>query len=843
MTFVLRMAWRETRAAWRRLLFFFLCIAIGVGAIAALRSIIQNVRGVLVGQARTLIAADIVVSSAQPWTDAARNHIAAALDGVGPVIRAETIETATMARPADPAKPLARMVEVRGIDAAFPLYGSIDLAGGRRYSHALLEHDGVLVRPELLTQLDVAVGDGLVIGNRTFTIRGVIENEPGRRVGGFSLGPRVIIDRDAVGGAGLLTFGSRARYQILLRVEERRVERLVAHLKAQFRNTFIGVRSFRTTEDDLGDDLLRAENYLSLVGLIVVVLGGIGISSVTRVFLEQKLRSIAVLKCLGAGTRQVLAVYVVQVSLLGLAGSLAGLGLGRIALAAAPDQLGAGPSALPLSHALTPAAMLQAIGIGVLIALLFSLVPLLRVRHVRPSLLLRHEESRASGIDWVRYGVTALVVVAVVGLAAWQAASLRVGMAVGIGFGIVVFLLYAAGWLLVRLTARLDRVSWFPVRHAALHLHRPGNQTRLVLLAVGLGAFFIVGIRAVQVNLLREMAVDVGEDTPDMFLIDIQEDQAPGVHAMLRQRTGHDPRVIPVLRARITQVRGRETSLDTIEDIRGRGSLAREYTLTYRPRLERNEQIVAGRFWDGTPSDKPEVSIEESIRERFKIDVGDTIQFTVLGQPIDATVTSVRHVNWRDSRAGGFMFVFRPGVLEDAPHWYIAPVRGPADVGARARLQRDLVVAYPNVSVIDVREVLETVRGVVSNVTLGIAAVGGLVLFTGIVILVGAVAMTKFRRVYEAAILKTLGASARLVGAVLVLEYGILGTLAGIIGALAGSVLGWAVTRYVIQVPWRLPLGDVLASVVITAALVAVVGLLASADVLRGKPLATLRAE
>jgi putative ABC transport system permease protein len=653
----------------------------------------------------------------------------------------------------------------------------------------------------------------------------------------------VIVERDAVARAGLLTFGSRARYQILLRLEEPRVAPLVTRLKAQFKNTFVSVRSFRTTEDDLGDDLLRAENYLSLVGLVVVVLGGIGISSVTRVFLEQKLRSIAVLKCVGAGTRQVLAVYVVQVTLLGFAGSLAGLGLGRLALAAAPDRLGTGPSALPLSHALTLPAMLQAIGIGVLVALLFSLVPLLRVRHVRPSLLLRHEESRASGVDWVRHGVTVLVVLGVIALAAWQAASVRIGVAVGVGFGVVVLVLYAAGWLLVRLTARLDRASSFALRHAVLHLHRPGNQTRLVLLAVGLGAFFIVGIRAVQVNLLREMAVDVGEDTPDMFLIDIQADQVAGVHALLQQRTGHDARVIPVLRARVTQVRGRDTSLDTIDDVRGRGSLAREYTITYRPHLETNERVLAGRFWDGTPSEKPEVSIEESIRERFKIDVGDVIRFTVLGQPIDATVTSVRHVNWRDSRAGGFIFVFRPGVLEDAPHGYIAPVRGPAAVSARARLQRDLVVAYPNVSVIDVREVLDTVRGVVSNVTRGIAAVGGLVLFTGVVILVGAVAMTKFRRVYEAAILKTLGASARLVGAVLLLEYGLLGTLAGVVGAASGSVLGWAITRYVIEIPWQLPLGEVLASVAATAVLVAVVGLVASADVLRGKPLATLRAE
>jgi putative ABC transport system permease protein len=290
-------------------------------------------------------------------------------------------------------------------------------------------------------------------------------------------------------------------------------------------------------------------------------------------------------------------------------------------------------------------------------------------------------------------------------------------------------------------------------------------------------------------------------------------------------------------------VKGREVNLDGVSDVRGRGSLAREYTITYRSAIEGNETIIGGRFWDAAPSRNPEVSIEESIHERFHINVGDAVRFDVLGQPITARVTSVRHVNWRDSRAGGFMFVFRPGVLDKAPHAYIAPVRGPASAGARARLQRDLVAAYPNVSVIDVREVIETARRVIGNVALGISVVGGLVLFTGVLILIGAVAMTKFRRVYEAAILKTLGASSRLVGGVLLVEYGLLGLLAGVVGTLGGAVLSWSVSRWVIDIPWRASALDAVLPVVLTTIVVAVVGLAASLDVLRRKPLSTLRAE
>jgi putative ABC transport system permease protein len=347
----------------------------------------------------------------------------------------------------------------------------------------------------------------------------------------------------------------------------------------------------------------------------------------------------------------------------------------------------------------------------------------------------------------------------------------------------------------------------------------------------------------VQSNLLRDFSIQVGDETPDLFLIDIQADQTAGVQAFFAERTGHTPRVLPVLRARITQVRGKEVTLDTVDDVRGRGSLAREYTITYRPTLETNEHVVAGRFWDPTPSPRPEISIEDGIRERFKIDVGDDVRFDVLGQSIVARVTSVRAVNWRDSRAGGFMFVFRPGVLDGAPHAFIAPARGPTDPEARARMQRDLVARFPNVSVIDVREVLDTVRGVVANVTLGITAVGGLVLFTGVLILVGAVAMTKYRRVYEAAILKTLGASSRLVGSVLLIEYGLLGLLAGTIGALGGAALSWAISHYVMDATWRPPIVETTVGLVVTTVLVALVGLVASLDVLRRKPLVTLRAE
>jgi putative ABC transport system permease protein len=276
--------------------------------------------------------------------------------------------------------------------------------------------------------------------------------------------------------------------------------------------------------------------------------------------------------------------------------------------------------------------------------------------------------------------------------------------------------------------------------------------------------------------------------------------------------------------------------------VRARGSLAREYTVTYRDDLEPNEEVIAGRFWSG-PSDAPEVSVEESIHDRFAVNVGDVMRFDFLGRSISAHVSSIRRVDWKDSRSGGFMFVFRPGVLDAAPQTYIVPLRGPEGAAARARFQHDLVTLFPNVSVIDFQEILANIRDVMGKVTLAITVVGALVLFSGGLILIGAVAMTKFQRVYEAAVFKTLGASTRMIARMLLVEYGVLGALAGLVGSLGAVALTWGVSRYALDIPWRLFLGEHVTGIVATTVLVAVIGLAASLDVLRHKPLATLRAE
>ncbi len=861
MSFVIRMSLREFRASWRRLLFFFLCVAIGVGAIVALRSVIQSLRQGLMREARTMIASDVIVQTNRPWTPEVRGRVDAILADAPVLAETESIETPTMVR-AEQGAAVARMVELRAVEAAFPFYGTLALADGRGYSHDLLAGRGALVGPELLVQLGMRVGDRLMIAGQPFTIRGVIAQEPGRRIGAFSFGARVIVDLADLRQTGLLGFGSRASYQRLFKVREDGVNRLTRQLRRELRGNFVSTRSYASLEDDIGNDLVRAENYLSLVGFVIVVLGGIGVWSVTRVFVRQKIKSVAILKCLGATTVQVLATYVLQVALLGLAGSLTGVILAEAAMRLIPASLSATFGGV--AYGLTLSAIAQGVSVGLLVSLLFALVPLLEVRRVKPLLLLRGggaaqpEGARPAGlglrsfvatIDWVQVATGILVTAGLVAVASWQAASVRAGLLVSGGFAVVALVLYGAAWVLVAAARPLARARWFPLRHAVLSLGRPGNQTRVILLSVGLGCFFVLAVRSLQQNLVSEAVIDVRQGGADLFLIDIQADQADGVRAMLetRQEGSTPARLVPTLRARVTGVRGRDVNLEGYADVRGRGSLAREYTVTYRPDLQQNEEVTSGQFWPPEPPVAPgaeqEVSIEQSIHERFNINVGDDMRFDVAGRAFEARVTSVRRVRWEDSRSGGFMFVFRPGALAQAPHTFVGFVRGPADADARARLQYDIVSRYPNVSAIDARDVIARIKTVVDNVVLAISIVGGIALASGVLILVGAVAMTKFQRVYEAAVLRTLGASTRLLTTMVALEYSALGLLAGLIGALGALALSWAVTKYLLDIAWKPEPVLLVVGALLTMALVTVVGVIASAEVLRQKPLGALRAE
>ena len=850
MRFVLRMAGREMRASWSRLIFFFLCIAVGVASMVALRSVIQSVRTALMKESKSLTAADVLIYSNRAFTENAAFLIEEKLKDHDVSETSRAIEATTMARRHGEESEVSTLVELRAIEEGFPYYGKIELAGAS-YDHALLKNGGALVRPELLTRLDVEVGDSIWIGEQRFEIRGVVVREAGRSLRMFSMGPRVFVDYADIDDAALLDLGGRVWRQILVRMDEEGIQELVWDMKGSLANEFVRVRSYREAGDRLARRLNRGENYLSLAGFVILILGGVGVWSVVRVFIAQKLKSIAVLKCLGASTRQVLAIYFFQVIAMSAVGSLIGVVFAAGAVAAIPPGLGLDLQDVELS--LTGSAIVQGVGIGLLVSTLFSLIPLLHVRLVRPLWLLRPEgqlEPQVSTgglrgwlrkLDRLQVGAGFFLLVALVLLASWQADSLRVGAYVCGTFAVVSLCLHFAGIGLIKAVSPLAKNAYFPLRHAVLNVSRPGNQTRVILLAVGVGVCFVLTIRSIQENLLEEFAVELRDDAPDMFFIDIQRDQAEILEERAWDSGASSVKLVPVLRARVVRLDGAKAQLESYEQVREQGGLGREYTVTYRNHLDDNERIVAGRFWDESHSPDLEVSIESSLRDRYEMDVGDKLTFDIMGRSMEAKITSVRDVEWSDARNGGFMFVFRPGGLENVPNTYAGFIKAPNDALERAEFQRRVLAGIHNVSVVDLRDILDALVQVVEKISLAISVVGSVALLSGVLILLGSVAMTKYQRRYETAIFRTLGASRGRVAMMMFFEYGTLGAVAGFIGAMGAQVLTFLLSTQVLEIPFRFAFLTNTVAVLIAAASVSVVGVIVTLDVLRHKPLSILR--
>jgi putative ABC transport system permease protein len=840
MRFVLNLTFREIRSSWRRLLFFFLCIALGVGSIVALRSLIQNLTQAVGTDARALLTADIEVSSTNDFAPSDIEKIEAAASRSGIVeARNEAITTAAMARPADPANERVRFVELKGVEPPFPLVGHFQLDGGKAFDHELLRNSGAVVARILLEDLAIQIGDKIRIGEGEFEIRGTFDQEPGGS-SGFRLGARVFVEKRAFDDAGITRNSSRVRRRILYRTSDNPTP-LVTDLRETLKGTTLQVQSYRETQENLGEQFARTENYLALTGLLILVLGGIGVWNVARAFVEQKRRTVAVLKCLGASGTRVITVYVLQVLVLGLVGSGFGVVLAQLGLLLVRSRFA---EELPanMSYAVGPGAALQGVLLGVLVSLLFSALPLLQIRNIKPRLLLRDESNVSLRLDWVKWLIGAGSLAALLGLSVWQAGSLRVGAFFLGGLAVTSLVLYVSAVLLTAVLRHLRSLGPFAVSQAINSLYRPGNQSRIVLLAVGLGCFVVLTVQSLQMNLVREFDFARNERLPSLFFVDIGKTQVDELVRMIEQATGERAETTPTVRARIAYINGEPIDFQQREVRQQQGQIGREFAITYRPNLDENETVISGEWWAGSEAEVPEVSVEEDMAGRLKIGPGDSITYDISGRKITARVANVRRIDLRNTRTA-FVFVFRPGALDQAPQSFAATVLSRIGPTERQRLQRDLLSAFPNVQIFDVADVVATVQRLVNNFVIAISFVGGFVVVSGILILIGSIALTKSQRIYENAILKTLGARRSTLATILFAEYGLLGLLAGMIGAGFAVLLSWAVATYVMDIEWEFDARLTLVGVAVTALIVVVVGVAASFDVLFRKPLGTLRSQ
>lgn len=842
---------RESRGARGRLAFFVACLSVGVAAVVAVAGMSASLDEGVRTEARQLLAADLAIEGRRPVPadlDLARAGLAGAertdLKEMVTVVLAKT----------------SQVVELRVVDGEYPFYGDLELRPRRRLGE-LLGPGTVVVGSELLSNLGLRVGDTLRVGGAPFRIAGAVLSEPDRVSVSFTIGPRVFLSAEGLARTQLEGKGSRVGHRTLIKLPpgfsaERLPQAKTRLQRALAGSSFYRIETYKEAQPALRNSIERVDRFLGLVALLSLFVGGIGVAQSVRAWLASRLDAIAVLKCLGMRPREIFPLYLGQTALLGLAGSLVGIVLGAAVQLALPGLF---PDLIPaeLVRPWQPLALLRGLALGVGVAVLFSLPSLSAVLRVPPARVLRRDAEPLPSHRWATAATLIVLGTGIWAMATAQSRSLDLGSRFTAGVVLVTALLAAAALLISWMVRRLPRESlpgriW--MRHGLAALARPGAGTVSAIVALGLGVLVVLGMSLVERRLSNELATAIPPDAPSAFLIDIQPDQWPGVHKILLEQ-GRASRVdsVPVIMARISaidhrpverlaaeaEIRRKKEKEDGEErDGARRWALTREQRLTYLKELPADNRIVAGKLWSD-PS-RAEVSVEQEFADDLGLKLGSAIRFDVQGVPMDLTVTSLRTVDWQTFGIN-FFLVVEPGVLEKAPQLRLAATRLPR--GTEQGVQDALAAAYPNVTLIRVREVLEKIAGVLARIGVGIRFLGGFTVLAGIAILGGAVSAGSARRGREVALLKTLGMTRPGVAGAFAVEYALIGLVAGLIGSAGAVVLAYMVVTRGFELEWGLqpwPLAAALAGAVVLAV---GAGLAASLRALERRPIEVLRTE
>ncbi|HNP60122.1 MAG TPA: FtsX-like permease family protein, partial [Nitrospirales bacterium] len=668
-----KLAWREIHSAWSRFLFLFLCIALGVGAIVAVDLFAVNVEQVILGDTRALLGGDVELSWRRAISDKGRNVLDSLADR--DMILSHVTEIAAMATVENPhSQTASQLVELKAIDSAYPLYGQLVVEPDLPMTQLLdpLQSGcgrspcfGALVQESLLIRLNLTVGSELQIGKASFLITAVLKKEPDRIANGFSLGPRVMISRDALKATTLIQTGTRIqeRYRLSLS-DSTSLEPLMGELRGRLSQEGVRVSSFRDAQPRLRRFLDQLNLYLGLIGFTILLVGGIGVACTIQGFLTQKIPIIATLKTLGADSSQIIRLYLTQSLILGGIGSLIGVIVGVILHRGLPLLLqGIIPETMPLNTSLAP--VLRGIFLGTLATLAFSLWPLLAIRHVSPALVYRqavdHSQDMANSQsrltrwrtilkrwwnDRAQVMVSISMMVGVTGLAMWQAHSLTLGLFFSGACAIAVLLLLVGTGALYRILGHVPIPQWYLLPHAVKNLQRPGNFTKAMTLAIGIGVMLMTTLTIVQRSLLDLIGNQIPSQAPSFFFIDIQPDQYPQFVDVLQQKFPDSPyKLVPVVRSRLTTINGQPIDPEEHKGQRNGWYFTREYALTTSQDLPKDNVLTQGQWWDhtkesdsdgapGRPLDIPLVSVEEDAAKNLGLTLGSTLTLDIQGVPI-----------------------------------------------------------------------------------------------------------------------------------------------------------------------------------------------------------------
>lgn len=832
-----RMAWRDSRTSRKKLLLFSCAIVLGIGALAAIASLGKNLELGIQEQAKTLLGADLVIRSQDAFTPE-QDQWLETLGGE----QSREVSLSTMIY--FPRTETTRLVQLRALSGDFPFYGRFETEPPEA-EDAFRRGEGVLVEESLLRQFGAQVGDPVRFGHLTTRIAGRLQKIPGETVALSAMAPRVYLPRPALDQTGLMGEGSLARHRVYLKLPvETNIPRLLARIRPQLDKFRLGHDTVEERKRELGRSTENLYHFLNLVGFIALLLGGIGVASAIHIHVKQKLPTVAVLRCLGAPLGKTFAIYLIQGMALGLFGAILG-GLLGIALQTALLKVLADFIPFSVKFSTSWPAIGRAMAIGFSICVLFALLPLLAIRQVSPLAAIRISFERPQGrrdpLQWLAAGG---LIAGIVGFALLHSRDWRVGAGFAAGLGAAFAVLAGTAKGLILLTRRSAPLRMpFAIRQGLANLHRPENRTLLLLLSLGLGTFLLVSLHLVQQTLLTQLVSTAGEKKANTILFDIQKPQLSGVAALVRSLGLPLLDQAPIVTMRLSSVKGR--SVDSLLADKTRPvpawALRREYRSTYSAHLREGEKLIAGKWQMEPPKEPVPVSLEQGIARQLQVGLGDELIFDVQGLSVTTRVSSLREVEWRRIQPN-FFVVFPPGILEEAPamHALVTRVASSED---SARVQREVVKAFPNVSVIDLTLVLQTLDAILSRMSFVVRFMAMFTVVTGLLVLLSALITGRYQRIQESVLLRTLGASRAQICQILAVEYLALGFLAAVTGILLAIAAAWALSRFLFHTAFVLAVGPLVAALCLVPLITVVAGLLTSRGVLNQPPLAILRSE
>ena len=839
----LRIARREMRSGLGGFRLFLACLALGVGAIAAILSFSRAVEEGLKGDARELLGGDLAISVL--YREATPEQVAF-LATQGQLVR--WVDSRSMARPihveGGKADGTPALIQLKAVEPAYPLYGAVELRDHGSLGDALAKRDGVwgaVVEEAALKRMNIALGDLVKVGDAVVQVRALIAREPDGGLNAFaSLGPRLMMPYAALAESGLVQPGSLITWEYRLRLPAGQSDKAAAEaIKERFPDAGWRIRDLADAGGGLRFWLDRLTEFISLIGLSALLVGGVGVGNAVSSFLATRQRTIATMKCLGAPQRLIFATYFLQLGALAVLGVGIGVALGA-ALPFAAQTLIAELLPVKARIALYFRPLALAAGFGLLVSLLFTLLPLIRARAVPAATLMRGVAVDRLRLGWRDVALLAGVALMLAAFTVQTAGNRRIAayFVIGALVAFIAFPLLARGLMWV--AARVGKPKYAALRLALANLHRPGSPTPIVMLSLGLGLTVLVATALIEGNLREQILQRIPRDAPAFFFVDIQTSQIDAFEQAVAAVPGAGAlEKVPSLRGRISKIGGRPVSEVKVPPD-ARWAVDSDRGVTYAATKPEGARLVGGEWWAPDYHGPQLVSFDAALARSFGLGIGDTITVNVLGRDIEAKIASLRQIEWQ-TLAINFVFVFSPGVLDRAPHTFLATVK--ATPQAEDAIFKTVTDKFPNVTVIRIRDAIQTASDVLGNIGLATRLIGLLSILAGILVLAGAMLATQRRRVHEAVVMKVLGATRARIAGIFAWEFAALGLATALAALGVGTAAAYFVVKELMSLQWTF-LPTVAVAVALGAmALTLAFGLAGTLAALRQRPLALLRNE